>query len=202
MPKLEFSKCSRIKLALFATMLCDVELRAPNISANTGTTDNPIVVLETTKGLITAELFPKRAPKTTQNFIQLVNDEFYNGLIFHRVLVGFVIQTGGFDTNFNPKTSERSVPNESFNGLLNEPGSLAMARETNPDSAMAQFFINMNSNMHLDAQPGVPGYTVFGKVINGYEIAEQIELSDTQLTQGMVGVPVVPIQIIKAYMHQ
>ena len=199
---LEFFKYRKIGLALFATLLSAVALSPPNASANVPSINNPIVVLETTKGLITAELFPERAPKTVQNFIELVQIGFYDRLIFHRVLVGFVIQTGGFDTELNPKFSDRSVPNESFNGLLNEPGSLAMAREANPDSAMTQFFINMNSNRHLDAQPGVPGYTVFGKIITGYEIAERIELSDTQLTAGMVGVPVLPIQVIRAYMRQ
>ena len=189
-------------LAILTIALCigEFDIRAAVHSEQVKA--NPEIILETTKGIITVELFPDRAPHTTKNFVYLVNNHFYDGLIFHRVLVGFVIQTGGFDIDFAPQMSEKSIPNESFNGLFNEPGSLAMAREKDPDSAMAQFFINMNFNRHLDAQPGVPGYTVFGRVISGYGIAEDIELSDTQLTSGMVGVPVQPIQIIRAYVAE
>ena len=158
--------------------------------------DNPRVSLVTNKGAIEIELLPKFAPKHVANFLSLVEEEFYVGLVFHRVIPNFMIQAGGYDSDLNYKTSERRIENESFNGLKNKRLTLAMARLNDPDSADTQFFINVRDNPHLDAQPGQPGYTVFGKVVDGLDVIETIELTDTHLRMGMVAVPEETIIIV------
>ena len=158
--------------------------------------DNPRVSLVTNKGAIEIELLPKFAPKHVANFLSLVKEEFYVGLVFHRVIPNFMIQAGGYDGDLNYKTSERRVENESFNGLKNKRLTIAMARLNDPDSADTQFFINVRDNPHLDAQPGQPGYTVFGKVVDGLDVIETIELTDTHLRMGMVAVPEETIIIV------
>ena len=158
--------------------------------------DNPRVSLVTNKGAIEIELLPKFAPKHVANFLSLVEEKFYVGLVFHRVIPNFMIQAGGYDGDLNYKASERRVENESFNGLKNKRLTLAMARLNDPDSADTQFFINVRDNPHLDAQPGQPGYTVFGKVVDGLDVIETIELTDTHLRMGMVAVPEETIIIV------
>ncbi len=158
--------------------------------------DNPRVSLVTNKGAIEIELLPKFAPKHVANFLSLVEEEFYVGLVFHRVIPNFMIQAGGYDSDLNYKASERRVENESFNGLKNKSLTLAMARLNDPDSADTQFFINVRDNPHLDAKPGQPGYTVFGKVVDGLDVIETIELTDTHLRMGMVAVPEETIIIV------
>jgi|TARA_Y100000991_G_scaffold121088_1_gene91302 peptidyl-prolyl cis-trans isomerase A (cyclophilin A) len=158
--------------------------------------DNPRVSLVTNKGAIEIELLPKFAPKHVANFLSLVEEEFYVGLVFHRVIPNFMIQAGGYDSDLNYKASERRIENESFNGLKNKRLTLAMARLNDPDSADTQFFINVRDNPHLDAQPGQPGYTVFGKVVDGLDVIETIELTDTHLRMGMVAVPEETIIIV------
>ena len=158
--------------------------------------DNPRVSLVTNKGAIEIELLPKFAPKHVANFLSLVEEEFYVGLVFHRVIPNFMIQAGGYDSDLNYKASERRIENESFNGLKNKRLTLAMARLNDPDSADTQFFINVRDNPHLDAQPGQPGYTVFGKVVGGLDVIETIELTDTHLRMGMVAVPEETIIIV------
>ena len=158
---------------------------------------NPTVVIEPTEGNIELELLPKFAPKHVANFLNLVEAEFYTGLIFHRVIPNFMIQAGGYDVGVNYKeTGGISVPNESFNGLRNKRGSVAAARLDDPDSASTQFFINVRDNFYLDAKPGQPGYTVFARVIDGFDTVERIELTDTHLRKGMAGVPEQPITIL------
>ena len=158
--------------------------------------ENPRVSLVTNKGAIEIELLPKFAPKHVANFLSLVEEEFYVGLVFHRVIPNFMIQAGGYDGDLNYKASERRVENESFNGLKNKRLTIAMARLNDPDSADTQFFINVRDNPHLDAQPGQPGYTVFGKVVDGLDVIETIELTDTHLRMGMVAVPEETITIV------
>lgn len=155
----------------------------------------PKVRFETSVGNIVIELYPAEAPQTVANFLRLVDDNFYASLIFHRVVANFVIQAGGYDAKLNHRNAPRTVVNESSNGRTNSKGTVAMARLSDPDSADAQFFINVNNNGQLDATPGRPGYTVFGKVIEGMDVVVDIELSDTHLAQGMAGVPTVPITI-------
>lgn len=154
------------------------------------------VRIETTKGSIFIELFPNEAPLSVGNFLQLVDSEFFNGTVFHRVIANFMIQAGGYDAKLTYKTPPRTVANESVNGLKNLRGTLAMARREHPDSADSQFFINMRDNPHLDPVGDRAGYSVFGKVIAGMETAERIELVDTGIQAGQAAVPEEPIEII------
>ncbi len=160
--------------------------------------DQPQVVLTTSVGTMIATLDEERAPHTVANFLELVEAGFYDGLIFHRVIAGFVIQTGGFDVHMERREGPRNIPNESFNGLMNRKGTLSMARLADPDSASSQFFINLDANTHLDALPGKPGYAVFGHLVTGTDVAEIIEFAETGIRQGMAGVPLEPILILSA----
>lgn len=158
----------------------------------------PKVRFETTKGSFVVEVYPAEAPLSAANFLKLVDKGFYDGLIFHRVVANFVVQTGGYDAKLTYRTPPGTIANESSNGLKNSRGTLAMARQTHPDSADAQFFINMRDNPHLDPVGDRAGYSVFGRVIAGMDVAERIELSDTNIQAGMAGVPEHPIEIIAA----
>ncbi len=149
-------------------------------------------------GDIDVELDAQKAPVSAANFLKLVDDGFYDGLIFHRVLANFVIQAGGYEANLTYREPPGTIVNESHNGLSNLKGTIAMARQNHPDSADAQFFINVKDNGHLDATPNKPGYTVFGKVIAGWDAVVEIELSDVAMKQGLAGVPTSPILIHKA----
>lgn len=182
----------RIALAVLS---CAV-LAAGALQAAAG--DHPRVRLSTSLGDIDVELYADRAPRTVANFLERVDEGFYEGLIFHRVVAGFVIQTGGYDAGLNYREPPGNVPNESANGLRNSRGTLAMARLTDPDSANTQFFINVKDNGHLDAAAGQPGYTVFGRVVDGMDVVTEIELSDTTRQGGMAGVPETPIVIERA----
>ena len=145
---------------------------------------------------ILIELFPEKAPQHVNQFLRLVNEGFYDGLIFHRVIPNFVIQAGGYNSELKYFSSEQKIINESFNGLKNAKHTVAMARLSKPDSADTQFFINLRDNNHLDSSEGNPGYTVFGKVIDGFEVIEDIELQDTESREGFFGLPVSPVTII------
>ena len=163
----------------------------------------PKVRLTTTLGNIDVVLFPDRAPLSVANFLRLVDDGFYDGLIFHRVIANFMIQAGGFDAEMNYRDVPGTVANESFNGLKNRKFRLAMARQNDPDSAGAQFFINVRTNPHLDATSRQPGYSVFGEVIDGQNVVQEIELVDTAnftMDDGskMAAVPETPVVIIEA----
>ncbi len=136
------------------------------------------VLMKTNFGDITIELFDAEAPQTVKNFLQYVDDGFYNGTIFHRVIDGFMIQGGGFDESFSQKQTRKPVVNEADNRISNQTGTLAMARTNDPHSATAQFFINVKDNNFLDFQAPVPqgfGYCVFGKVVDGMDIVNQIK---------------------------
>ena len=158
----------------------------------------PVVEFETTEGALAFELWPGKAPATVANFLQLVDDGFYVGTIFHRVIAGFMIQAGGYDATMTHRQAPRQVPNESANGEPNRRWTIAMARHADPDSAGAQFYLNMADNAHLDATPGQPGYTVFGRLIDGHATAEAIELADTATVAGTPNVPKTPIVILAA----
>ena len=160
--------------------------------------EQPLVRLETSAGNIDIALHAAEAPQSVANFLDLVDSSFYDGLIFHRVVANFVIQAGGYDAQLNLRKPPRQVPNESRNGLANRRGTVAMARLADPHSADAQFYINVNDNAHLDAQGGGFGYTVFGKVVAGMETVVDIELVDTHVQNGMVGVPDTPVVIHRA----
>ncbi|OIP18356.1 MAG: peptidylprolyl isomerase [Betaproteobacteria bacterium CG2_30_59_46] len=138
---------------------------------------NPQVKMRTSLGEIVLELYPDKAPKTVANFLQYVSNGHYNGTLFHRSIQKFVIQGGGFTPDFQYKPTLAPVPNEAANGLKNEPGTLSMARAYDPDSATAQFFINLDDNKFLNhhrPHPDYYGYCVFGKVVKGMDIAKKI----------------------------
>lgn len=144
---------------------------------------NPIVVMTTNLGSVEIELFPDKAPETVENFLKYVDDGFYNGTIFHRVIPSFMIQGGGYEENRNRKETREPVKNEADNGLKNEVGTIAMARTSIPDSATAQFFINVKDNGFLDHKSKTPqgyGYAVFGKVAAGMDVVKAIENSPTE----------------------
>jgi len=159
------------------------------------------VVLETTKGVIEIELDLNHAPLTSANFISYVNSGFYDGLVFHRVIKGFMVQGGGFDANGNQRQAMAPIPLESNNGLKNTVGAIAMARTSNPDSATSQFFINTVDNEFLDYSQGNPGYAVFGKVVKGMHVVYAIEDSKTTERFGQQDWPVEDIVITRAYMR-
>ena len=138
------------------------------------------VVLTTTRGKITIELDADKAPKSVENFISYVKSGHYEGTIFHRVIDGFMIQGGGFEPGMKQKSTEDPIENEADNGLTNDRYTIAMARTSDPHSATAQFFINVNDNAFLD-YPGQDGwgYAVFGKVISGMETVDKIKAVET-----------------------
>lgn len=162
---------------------------------------NPRVRLETKQGAIVLELNPQAAPQTVENFLQYVQDGFYHGTIFHRVIRGFMIQGGGLTSHLQEKPTREPIMNEADNGLKNRRGAIAMARTTNPHSATAQFFINTVDNAFLDHKGKTSagwGYCVFGKVIEGMNVVDTIEKTSTTSKNGYDDVPVTPIVIEKA----
>ncbi len=163
--------------------------------------DQPTVRLETSLGNMIIELNPSAAPKTVKNFLSYVNEGFYSGTIFHRVIKGFMIQGGGFTENMQQKPAKASVINEADNGLKNLKGTIAMARTNAPHSASSQFFINTVDNGFLDFKSKTSrgwGYCVFGKVVEGMDIVDAIEQKPTAVKNGFRDVPVKPIIIKKA----
>jgi peptidyl-prolyl cis-trans isomerase A (cyclophilin A)/peptidyl-prolyl cis-trans isomerase B (cyclophilin B) len=142
---------------------------------------DPQVDVRTNLGTIRLELYPAKAPKTVENFLQYVKDGHYGGTIFHRVIDGFMIQGGGFDGAYRQKATRDPVQNEAKNGLNNDMGTLAMARTSAPHSASAQFFINLKNNDFLNAAQAQDGwgYTVFGKVVSGMDVVTKIAKSPT-----------------------
>nr|WP_255376949.1 peptidylprolyl isomerase [Planctomyces sp. SH-PL62] len=163
-----------------------------------GADENPRVEIDTTEGKIVVELDAKKAPKTVENFLKYVDDGFYSNLIFHRVISGFMIQGGGHDATLREKTEgvRAAIPNESSNGLSNKRGTIAMARQNNPNSATCQFYINHADNAPLDTYGG--GYTVFGKVVEGMDVVDAIAKTPVQDRGGLQNVPVKPITITGA----
>ena len=165
---------------------------------------NPVVLMKTTDGDITIELFADKSPVTVENFLSYVDDGYYDGTVFHRVIPNFMIQGGGFTETLKEKSTKEPIVNESKNKLHNTRGTLAMARTNDPDSATAQFFINQRSNLRLDWSPGKDGYTVFGEVLEGMQVVDIIALSDTGPARAMTArgpnvfqdVPVKPIIIL------
>ena len=159
---------------------------------------NPSVEFETSQGNFTVELYPEKAPKTVANFLQYVKDGFYENTIFHRVISRFMIQGGGFERDLTEKNTREPIANESNNGLLNEPGTIAMARTMDPNSATAQFFVNLADNQFLNytsPDPEQIGYCVFGKVTSGFEVVQKIGLSPTSSMGRNADVPIKSITI-------
>jgi len=143
---------------------------------------NPQVTFETNRGNFVVELYPEKAPKTVANFLKYVNSGFYKETIFHRVINHFMIQGGGFNADMSEKQTHAAISNEAANGLKNEVGTIAMARTSDPDSATAQFFINLENNVPLNYQgpePELIGYCVFGRVLKGMDVVREIGITPT-----------------------
>lgn len=157
---------------------------------------NPKVLMKTNQGMVLIELYPDKAPKSVDNFLRYVRDSFYDGTVFHRVIDGFMIQGGGFDQNMAQKQTRAPIPNEARNGLRNEPGTIAMARTSDPNSATAQFFINLVDNGALNYPGGDGhGYAVFGKVIEGWDVVQRIAKVQTGSMGPHQNVPRQPVVI-------
>ncbi len=160
-----------------------------------------MVKLHTTLGTFTLELDTDKAPKTVENFLQYVRDGFFDGTIFHRVIDGFMIQGGGFEPDMTQKPTRAMIENEAANGLKNETYTVAMARTPNPNSATAQFFINVANNSFLNHTAPTPqgyGYAVFGKVVEGMDVIDKMKKVRTSSRAGHQDVPVEDILITKA----
>ena len=158
---------------------------------------NPQVLIETSAGNITLELYPDKAPITVKNFLSYVSDGTYENTVFHRVIKGFMIQGGGFTTSGQEKPTKVPIKLESNNGLKNDIGTIAMARTNDPNSATDQFFINTVNNGPLNYAYGNPGYAVFGKVISGMDVVNKIEATKTTTKNQMKNWPVNDIVIKK-----
>ena len=161
----------------------------------------PLVKLATNFGDISVELDDAKAPKTVANFLAYVEDGFYNGTIFHRVIDGFMIQGGGFDADMNQKPTKGNVDNEANNGLSNGIGTIAMARTSDPHSATAQFFINVSDNTFLDHKDQSEqgwGYCVFGRVTDGMDTVNKIKEVQTTVRNHMRDVPQENVEITSA----
>jgi len=156
------------------------------------------VKLTTSAGPITLALDKAKAPITVDNFVKYVEAGFYEGTIFHRVINGFMIQGGGFNKEMQEKPTQPPIKNEGSNGLTNDPYTIAMARRGDPDSATAQFYINVNNNVALNAVAPRPGYAVFGKVTSGQETVDKIKAVTTGNRGMYQDVPTTPVVIEKA----
>ena len=162
-----------------------------------GAADHPRVRVETTAGNFTLELDDERAPLTVANFLQYVEEGYYEGTVFHRIVNGFVVQGGGYTVDLQPKPAREPVPNESGNGLSNRRMTVAMARTSEPHSADSQFYVNLADNLDLDPKPTRWGYAVFGKVIDGSEVIDDIGYRPTEPRGPFKAVPAVPVIIEK-----
>ena len=179
---------------LLATALAVALLWAGAASAATF----PQVRIVTNVGSFVVQLDDSRAPLTVANFLQYVNDGFYTGTLFHRVVDGFVVQGGGFGEDLQPRPTREKVPNESGNGLSNRRGTIAMARTGDPHSADSQFYLNLNDNAMLDPLPTRWGYAVFGEVIEGMNVVDDIGHRATTIRGDFRELPLIPVMIERA----
>jgi cyclophilin family peptidyl-prolyl cis-trans isomerase len=166
-----------------------------------GAAENPRVQLNTSLGAITLELYPEKAPRSVANFLQYVKDGHYNGVLFHRIIDGFMIQTGGFDTDFQQKPTRPPIQNEADNGLTNDRYTVAMARTPGAHTASAQFFINAADNSFLNFRGRTDrdyGYAVFGKVVSGMDVVDRIAKLKTGRKGPYSDVPLEPVVLESA----
>jgi cyclophilin family peptidyl-prolyl cis-trans isomerase len=176
-------------LSIKVMAMCFVVLGV--MAAGSARAANPVVLVETSLGNFKIELFEDKAPVTVKNFLQYVNDKHYDGTVFHRVISDFMIQGGGFEPGMKEKKTRDPIKNESSNGLSNQKYTVAMARTREPNSATAQFYVNVKDNTFLDkakAQDGV-GYCVFGRVIDGTDVVDKIKAVETGNAKGHENVP-------------
>jgi len=169
--------------------------------SETKSSQNPQVLIETNMGNIMMELYPEKAPISVENFLAYVNEGFYDGTIFHRVIPNFMVQGGGFNENMQKKITRDPIQNEADNGLRNKIGMVSMARTNDPHSASAQFFINVAQNSFLDFREKTNrayGYAVFGRVTQGMKVVNQIRQVKTGFKNGFGDVPMETVIIEKA----
>jgi len=164
-------------------------------SAISSAAEMPVVRMKTTAGEFLIQLDDERAPISVANFLKYVEDGFYEGTLFHRIENGFIIQGGGYDAEYQPRETRPSIPNESGNGLSNLSMTIAMARTNDPHTADSQFYINLADNSSLDPKPTRWGYAVFGSVIEGEEVVNDIGYRATSPQPGLPKTPAVPIII-------
>ncbi|HYL04111.1 MAG TPA: peptidylprolyl isomerase [Steroidobacteraceae bacterium] len=157
-----------------------------------------MITFETSHGSFTVELFPKEAPLTVENFLRYVDDGFFDGTIFHRIVPGFVIQGGGLTRDFAGKKTRAPIRNEAGNGLKNTRGSLSMARSSDINSATSQFFVNLSDNAFLDHGSRDYGYAVFGRVTAGMEVIDGIGRLATGTRKGYQDAPLEDVMIVTA----
>lgn len=182
----------------FFTFFMLVFFSHATFAAESKATVNPQVTIETTHGNIVLELYPQKAPKTVANFLQYAESGFYKDTIFHRVMNGFMIQGGGMTADMQEKPTKDPIKNEAANGLTNDVGTIAMARTMDPDSATAQFFINLVNNHGLNYRDDTPeaiGYCVFGRVLTGMDVVREIAVVETGNAGPHANVPKTPILI-------
>lgn len=177
--------------ALACALLAAIAVATPALA------EKPRVRIETTAGSFVVQLEPERAPLTVRNFLQYAAEGFYEGTVFHRVVNGFVIQGGGYAVDLAPKTVRPGIPNESGNGLSNRRGTIAMARTADPHSADAQFYVNLADNVVLDPKPTRWGYAVFGEVVEGLAVVDEIGHGATTSRGEFQDIPVKPVVIEK-----
>lgn len=177
--------------ALAGALLAALAVATPALA------EKPRVRIETTAGSFVVQLEPERAPLTVRNFLQYAAEGFYEGTVFHRVVNGFVIQGGGYAVDLAPKTVRPGIPNESGNGLSNRRGTIAMARTADPHSADAQFYVNLADNVVLDPKPTRWGYAVFGEVVEGLAVVDEIGHGATTSRGEFQDIPVKPVVIEK-----
>lgn len=192
-------------LSLFLLAFCLLAFPAEGNAEPVQNKESSVVELHTSKGLIVIELNEEKAPATVANFKQYVEEGFYEGTIFHRVIAAFMIQGGGLTENMASKKNNATIQNEADNGLANDKYTISMARTNDPHSATSQFFINTNNNASLNYKAGPPvswGYCVFGKVIEGTDVVDAIEKTTTQSLGYYQDVPVEPIVIEKVVFRQ
>ncbi|BEP96216.1 peptidylprolyl isomerase [Acidovorax sp. A79] len=179
--------------------LSSIALAAIFSAAPVQAQDAPKVKLSTSMGDIVVQLDPAKAPKTVENFLAYVQDKYYDGTVFHRVIDGFMIQGGGYTADLIPKPTKAPIPLEAGNGLKNDNYTIAMARSGNPNSATSQFFINVKDNAMLNApSPDGHGYAVFGKVVSGTEVVDKIKAVATGNKGPHQNVPTAPVTINSA----
>lgn len=167
-------------------------------SSHTYAAENTLVAIKTDLGTFVVETYPASAPVTVQNFLGYVDSKFYDGTIFHRVVPGFVVQGGGMTFDFAEKETRKGIINESVNGLKNDYKSVAMARQQDPNSATAQFYVNLQNNPGLNATETKPGYTVFGKVIAGMDVIEKIAKEPRGMFRAFPEAPNYAVRILSA----
>jgi cyclophilin family peptidyl-prolyl cis-trans isomerase len=157
-----------------------------------------MIRFQTSHGDFSVELFEKDAPKTVENFLRYVDEEFFDGTIFHRIVPGFVIQGGGLTADFTAKKTHPPVTNEAHNKVRNQRGTLSMARTNEVNSATSQFFVNLKDNEFLDHKPGNYGYAVFGRVTEGMEVIDRIARVSTGRRKGYEDAPLEDVLIVAA----